>query len=170
MAWINKRMAILPILTIIVVATLHGEIYAQSPCPPGAVPIPGQGRCGSPAEASSMNSRGQGGSQRYAEVWEDRFGAIAVDYKNERSGAAENQKTKHAAERAALKDCASRECKVVSWVRNSCLAVAYGGGRVGYGANQKPKDAELKAMTESGQKGSGCEVIYSECSLPVRVK
>lgn len=61
-----------------------------------------------------MNSRGQGGSQRYAEVWEDRFGAIAVDYKNERSGAAENQKTKHAAERAALKDCASRECKVVS--------------------------------------------------------
>lgn len=165
----NKRTVIFFPLVFFAIF-ISGEIYAQSPCPPGAVPIPGQGRCGSPAEASSINSRGQGNSQVYSEVWEDRFGAIAVDYKNERSGASENQKTRRSAERAALKDCASRECKVVSWVRNSCLAVAYGGGRVGYGANQSPKDAGLTAVTECEQRGSGCEVIYSECSLPVRIR
>ena len=140
----------------------------SGPCPPGAVPIPGQGRCGSPAEASANRS---GGSSRpgYTEVWENRFGAIAVDYDAARSGTAENEKSERQAERKALKLCGTPNCKIMTSTRNYCQAAAYGGG-VAYGTAQTLEEAKSIAMTRCQADGRACEVQYSGCSLPVRVK
>ena len=141
----------------------------SGPCPPGAVPIPGQGRCGSPAEASANRS---GGSSRpvYTEVWEDRYGAIAVDFENPKTGASENQKSERAAKRLALKKCGSSRCEIVNFVRNNCLAAAYGEGWLGYGSTPDIELAKKKALNNCENKGGKCKIEYASCSLPVRVK
>ena len=148
---------------------LFAQAPPSGPCPPGAVPIPGQGRCGSPAEASA--NRG-GGSSRpvYTEVWEDRYGALAVDFENPKTGASENQKSERAAKRLALKKCGSSRCEIVNFVRNNCLAAAYGEGWLGYGSNPDIELAKKKALNNCENKGGKCKIEYASCSLPVRVK
>ena len=105
------------VLMLVPLDYVAAQAPPSGPCPPGAVPIPGQGRCGSPAEASANRS---GGSSRpvYTEVWENRFGAIAVDYDAARSGTAENEKSERQAERKALKLCGTPNCKIMTSTRN----------------------------------------------------
>ncbi|WP_425451836.1 DUF4189 domain-containing protein [Solilutibacter pythonis] len=153
-----------------------GGVVAQAPpssgpCPPGAVPIPGQGRCGSPAEAAGVNRGGSGSSApAYTEIWEDRFGAIAEDPNNPIGGASSNLKSKRQAERLALKRCGSSNCKIVSSVRNTCQASAYGGGGRAFGGGANENDAALNAKLNCEKDGSQCNVTYAACSLPVRVR
>ncbi len=157
----------------ILLCGLSIPLFAQAPpggpCPPGAVPIPGQGRCGSPAEASA--NRG-GGSSRpvYTEVWEERFGAIAVDSETGNAGVIEGQKSKRKAESIAVKNCAVKSCKVVSSIRNGCHAVAWGGGYSSYGNDVEEAQAIANAMKICATTSKNCEIKYSGCSLPVRVK
>ena len=133
------------VLMLVPLDYVAAQAPPSGPCPPGAVPIPGQGRCGSPAEASANRS---GGSSRpvYTEVWENRFGAIAVDYDAARSGTAENEKSERQAERKALKLCGTPNCKIMTSTRNYCQAAAYGGG-VAYGTAQTLEEAKSIAMT-----------------------
>ena len=141
----------------------------SGPCPPGAVPIPGQGRCGSPAEASANRS---GGSSRpvYTEVWEDRYGAVAIDYDASKNGTVENETSSRRAKNKALKLCGTPKCKVVMSVRNSCQAAAYGGGGVSYGTAPEIEKAKKIAKDRCEAYGEPCEIQYSGCSLPVRVR
>ncbi|WP_425451837.1 DUF4189 domain-containing protein [Solilutibacter pythonis] len=158
-------------------ATLFGfssYLVAQAPpsgpCPPGAVPIPGQGRCGSPAEAAGINRGGSGSSTpAYTEIWEDRYGAIAVDYISAKSGTVENEKSERRAKDKALKLCGTSNCKIMTSVRNYCQAAAYGGG-VSYGTASTIGEARNIAMARCQSDGRQCEIQYSGCSLPVRVK
>ena len=148
---------------------LFAQAPPSGPCPPGAVPSPGQGRCGSPAEASA--NRGGGSSRPVsAEVWENRFGAIAVDYEQSKSGTAESKKSARIARNEALKSCGTKNCKVVARIRNGCLAVAYGGGGVTYGGGESLEVAVAEGMRKCQADGSKCEIQYSGCSLPVRVR
>ena len=139
----------------------------NNPCPGGGVPS--GGRCVSPAEANA--NRG-GGSSRpvHTEIWEDRYGAIAVDFENPKTGASENQKSERAAKRLALKKCGSSRCEIVNFVRNNCLAAAYGEGWLGYGSNPDIELAKKKALNNCENKGGKCKIEYASCSLPVRVK
>ena len=148
---------------------LFAQAPPSGPCPPGAVPIPGQGRCGSPAEASA--NRG-GGSSRpvYTEVWEDRYGAIAEDPVKGGGGVSEDEKSKRNADRIAISRCGTNQCKVVSRVRNTCQAIAYGEGLRFFGDGASEQLAANDAITKCERKGTKCELKYTGCSLPVRVK
>ncbi|WP_425451818.1 DUF4189 domain-containing protein [Solilutibacter pythonis] len=141
-------------------------------CPPGAVPIPGQGRCGSPAEASAIRSSSSAASSAPArtEIWEDRYGAIAEDPSGDGGGAVENQKTKRDAERGAISKCGGGGCKVVSSIRNTCQAVVYGGGVRVIGSGNTEILAVSKALSICKRGGLECESRYVGCSLPVRVR
>ncbi|RMH91000.1 DUF4189 domain-containing protein [Lysobacter pythonis] len=144
----------------------------SGPCPPGAVPIPGQGRCGSPAEAAAINKSGSGSSApAYTEVWENRFGAVAIDYSSGKGGAVEDQKNLSGARRLALNRCGLSTCKIVASIRNGCQSTAWGGGvaTVGYGDSEQ--EATEDALSRCVAKGGGqCKPTYAGCSLPVRVR
>ncbi|MGY0505909.1 DUF4189 domain-containing protein [Luteimonas sp. e5] len=168
------KRVILPFVFLVGLA-LPGFGSAQAPpttgpCPPGAVPS--QGVCVSPAQAAANRAGSSRPSIRetYTEVWENRFGAIAADYENSRSGVSENQRSKRAAERLALSQCGTRGCRVISSIRNSCHAVAYGPGGVGHASYENQETAERFAIEQCNKVGRNCEVQYSSCSLPVRVK
>ncbi|RMH87409.1 DUF4189 domain-containing protein [Lysobacter pythonis] len=173
---VNKKQGATFVVLMLFIFAIPSEINAQAPpsgpCPPGAVPIPGQGRCGSPAEASAINSGGKGNpAPVYTEVWGNRFGAIAVDYDKAKSGFSEGEKSQRVAERMALQQCGTRNCKVVSWVKNGCQAAVYGNEWATYGINIDVQVAEEEAMNKCARRGVGvCKVEYSGCSLPVRVK
>lgn len=117
------------IMISIVLFLATGQAYSQSfpqtgPCPGGAVPS--NGRCVSPAEAAA--NRGSGTSRpAYTEVWEDRYGAIAVDPKSGTMGAAEGASSRRRAINEALKLCGNSGCVAMAHVRNGCLASAWGG-------------------------------------------
>ncbi|RMH87427.1 DUF4189 domain-containing protein [Lysobacter pythonis] len=169
----NIRNVFLSVFLIIYIIPINAlsQSAPGGPCPPGAVPIPGQGRCGSPAEASAINSGGKGNSApTYTEVWEDRFGAIAVDYAAERMATVEGERSERSAKNKALSKCGTNRCKVVSSVRNGCQVSAYGGGGVAYGAGLSLEGAVKDGMLKCQLDGSVCEITYSGCSLPVRVK
>jgi hypothetical protein len=148
---------------------LFAQAPPSGPCPPGAVPIPGQGRCGSPAEASA--NRGVGSSRPVsAEVWENRFGAVARGYGEGFSGAVEGAKSEREARKIALSRCTETKCKIVSLVRNGCQAVASSDDGSGYGRAENKQDAINMALQNCLKRGGQCDIGYSDCSLPVRVK
>ncbi|MGY0506058.1 DUF4189 domain-containing protein [Luteimonas sp. e5] len=108
--------------------------------------------------------------QRPAEIWENRFGAIARDFSTSAGGAVENQKSKRAAEREAIRRCGTPNCKVVLSTRNQCQATAWRAGISTFGDGATEAEAAELAMRRCSEGGSGCELMYSGCSLPVRVK
>ena len=142
-------------------------VYAQSAAEIGAM----HNNCNHP-NYQGDRSRCGGGNRApvYAEVWENRFGAIAVDYEQGKSGIAESKKSARIARNEALKSCGTKNCKIVARIRNGCLAVAYGGGGVTYGGGESLEVAVAEGMRKCQADGSKCEIQYSGCSLPVRVR
>lgn len=161
------KIAKLSIVLILLLSIPDAQAQLNNPCPGGGVPS--GGRCVSPAEATA-NRGGSVSRPAYTVVWEDRYGAIAVDFENPQTGASENQKSERAAKRLALKKCGSPRCEIVSFVRNNCLAAAYGDGWLGYGSNPDIELAKKQAVNNCENKGGGCKIEYASCSLPVRVK
>lgn len=160
------------IMISIVLFLATGQAYSQSfpqtgPCPGGAVPS--NGRCVSPAEAAA--NRGSGTSRpAYTEVWEDRYGAIAVDPKSGTMGAAEGASSRRRAINEALKLCGNSGCVAMAHVRNGCLASAWGGRTGYYKFAEDIQTAENKAIQACWGEFSDCRLTYSYCSLPVRVR
>ena len=111
----------------------------QTPgCPPGVAP--GQPGCG----GSSLNR-----AQPHAysgPLWQDRYGAIAVDATTGSIGWAAGSRSKLEAANAALVDCGCGGCKIRAQVRNSCVAVAWGGGLSGFAAAPDLRKAEGMAV------------------------
>ncbi|RMH90994.1 DUF4189 domain-containing protein [Lysobacter pythonis] len=145
---------------------------AASPCPPGSVPIPGEGRCGAPAEASAIRSSSGSISSApiRSEIWENRFGAVALGDGKGLGGVIEGARSEREARRTALSRCTQARCEVVSLVRNGCQAVASSNIGSGYGRAESERDAADEAMKNCLAQGGQCSVGYSGCSLPVRVR
>lgn len=104
-----------------------------------------------------------------------KFGALAFDAKSGHIGGALNQNSKAEAQRAAIKQCGAGNknihCKVISLVRNGCVAAASGklnkqtrviGGAAEQGA------AEQNALLNCKNVGmTECKIVMPEgCSLP----
>ncbi|WP_158601754.1 DUF4189 domain-containing protein [Lysobacter pythonis] len=160
------------LLLVLLLGSAFSTQASPIPCPPGSVPIPGQGRCGAPAEASAIrSSSGKAPSAPvHSEIWEDRYGAIAQDFDTGAGGTAEDQKSKREAERLALQRCGTGNCKIVSSIRNSCQAAAAGGGGVAFGAGGGQDIAKRNALLKCQSDGSKCIIKYSDCSFPIRVR
>ena len=158
------KLAITGFIALMGIAT---AAYAQSAAEIGAM----HNNCNHPNYQGDRSRCGGGNREPvYTEVWEDRYGAIAVDHDTGNAGVIEAQKSKRQAESIAVKNCAVKSCKVVSSIRNGCHAVAWGGGYSNYGNGVEEAQAITHAMKICATTSNSCEIKYSGCSLPVRVK
>jgi hypothetical protein len=96
------------------------------------------------------------------------YGAFAYDEGAHKLGYSYNEQSQKAADAAALKGCASGDCKIVFRTGpRQCGAIATGDeGKVWGGARRDKKDAaELAAMQDCQKRFSGqCKVKASECN------
>ncbi|MEG3882340.1 DUF4189 domain-containing protein [Microcoleus sp. herbarium7] len=109
------------------------------------------------------------------QVWEDRWGAIAIDAEGV-MGVAEAQKTRDEAVILAHADCVARggdtdRCRNMALVyTNSCAASAWGGGSLRSLSLPTKTDAEIEVVKQCSElAGVKCRLTYSGCSESVDV-
>ncbi|QWT22460.1 DUF4189 domain-containing protein [Bacillus sp. NP157] len=106
-------------------------------------------------------------------LWEDRWGAVVSDADG-RVGVANEERTREAAIAVASGKCSSngsKTCKVDIAFRNTCVAVA-GGDKGSFSAvtDLKEDTAKHDSLSSCNGRDSRCDVVYSACSAPVRVR
>ena len=101
-----------------------------------------------------------------------KYGAWAINPKTGISGGALEMDSYADAKKQAIKTCEhggkNKPCKVLVWVRNSCIAVAQGkDGKLFFGTTP-PGMAEAEALRKCQERGAlQCRIIATEgCSLP----
>ncbi|RYF58706.1 MAG: DUF4189 domain-containing protein [Cytophagaceae bacterium] len=108
------------------------------------------------------------------EQWERRWGAITTDAVKGVIGVTVDQRSEGEASQAAVADCKRQggvNCRIDVTYDNQCAVLVVGAN--GYNT---PNAATRARATELGMKtcrDSGspdCRVLYSACSLPVRVR
>jgi|GEM_PF-1114105 len=107
-------------------------------------------------------------------VWEDRWGAIAIDGQSGAAGGANKSSTKQDATQLALERCATAggvHCEIAIAFVNQCTAIAQrtGGGIVSTATAADTDQASARALNRCGNSDS-CKVISTLCAVPVRVK
>lgn len=100
-----------------------------------------------------------------------KYGALALDEKTSSLGSSNNQSSLAEAKKAAIRKCGEKGCKVITWVKNGCIAAA--GGKVGSKwklakAAEERGEAEQVAMSRCRKAGiSDCAIVVPEtCSIP----
>jgi hypothetical protein len=109
-----------------------------------------------------------------AAVWEDRWGAIAMDFENGAAGGTVNGTTKKDATQIATQRCVDSggaHCSIVVAFVNQCAAVAQKpeGGVISSGTAAEAPEASERAINRCGDSHT-CKVLYSLCSYAVRVR
>ena len=94
---------------------------------------------------------------------QDQYGAIALSPSSNALGWSYGMGSRAHAEKAAQNKCSQHagDCRVVTWFRNSCGAVALGGGRWGASSGNTRAIAESKAANACG---NSCSVARWVCS------
>ena len=107
-------------------------------------------------------------------VWEDRWGAIAQDEKTGMTGLAKEQKSESQATKAAISDCiqgGGLNCKIIFTYGNECVAIAAGAPGSGFARNSSLNDAKNQSINSCNKHSSTpCKVVYTDCSLPIRIQ
>ena len=107
-------------------------------------------------------------------VWADRWGAIAIDSDTPSVGVSENQTSKSTASAESLQRCTSKSksqhCEVEESYYNQCAALAWGTKYFGHARAETIAQAQNLAMQSCKVGAPDCKVVYSACSLPVRVQ
>jgi hypothetical protein len=165
-------------LLLLVCATYASCIQAQE-CPEG-IPSAGNPDCLPPDDANSPYYQGDRNGQTAQPaqppvVWASRYGAVAYDSVSGAEGHITDQSSKSQAESTVLSFCSQHggtNCKVLVSYYNQCAAIAQvsGGGQMGTGRALHPQQAEQLAMDACQKGASNCKIVYSACSLPVRVQ
>jgi len=154
------------------------SVGSAAACPPGTVPQQGIGwqGCAPVPGTGTGTGTGQSPNPPPREIWEDRWGAIAVDDtpNSVGIGSASGLKQKKAAERAALRSCKKKggtRCEVKLSYYSQCAAMIWGAhGFTINGAATIEKAAEIGIEKCKSAKDPSCEVYFSECSYPERVQ
>lgn len=107
-------------------------------------------------------------------IWATRWGAIASDDGTSSVGVSENQTSKSVASTEALQRCASQSnnqhCKVDMAYYNQCAALAWGTKFSGYAGAINVEQAQKIALTDCAKGTPDCKIVYTACSLPVRIQ
>ncbi|SDH08129.1 protein of unknown function [Dyella sp. 333MFSha] len=161
---------------LITYAFLAYAPMAWSQCAPG---IPGAGNPGCIPPTAPGSPYGQTPASgelppaAAPPVWEDRWGAVAMDYKASASGSVSDSPTEERASRAALLDCEGQggtHCEVVLTYYNQCAAITQSAKGIFSSATAATKSrAESRVMAKCGDERT-CRILYSQCALPVRVQ
>jgi hypothetical protein len=170
---------IVKLLLFIVIELFVQLVYAEGgSCPDGYYPIGGQGTMGC---APLPDNYYGNNSNNYASPvkWVDRWGSIVIGWdanNNGIFGKSVNMPNKADAEATAMKDCKLQRggttCYVAITYEDQCAALAvgtgHGGGTSGGQNPEEAKQGAIKACTRGG--GKDCYVLYSACSMAVRVQ
>ncbi|MDE2007822.1 MAG: DUF4189 domain-containing protein [Rhodospirillales bacterium] len=107
-----------------------------------------------------QSNSGHGASQSY--------GAIAYGPTSGRWGQSYHWGTKAGAERAALRSCASNDCRVLTWFNRECGALAGdpASGALGYDSGATARQAEASALRYCASSGGkACQLLVHTCSF-----
>lgn len=150
----------------------NGLAHAEGNCPPGQYPVGGQGWQGCNPIPGYGNQ--QKAPQRPAEIWQDRYGAIAGDIQKGVLGSATDLRSERAATDAAIADCRSNggtNCRVELPFRNGCAAVLSSATSHNTSAGATLNEAIATGMKTCSTAGErSCKAVYTACSLPVRIQ
>ncbi|MEA9705875.1 DUF4189 domain-containing protein [Xanthomonas campestris] len=143
--------------------------YAQTRCPIGTQM--GNIQC-IPDEPVAGSSESEPAKPLPDGEWIKTWGAIARASDNS-VGATSGKPTKKDAEEEALRQCSTGggiNCKVELAYQNQCVSLANstgGSGSGGIATGGSVREAEERALSKcGGGNKSGCEIVYSKCSLP----
>jgi hypothetical protein len=149
---------------------------AWSQCAPG---IPGAGNPGCIPPTAPGSPYGQPpGSAPSAplpppQVWQQRWGSVAMDFGNGAAGSVTNGQTKERASGSAISDCEEQggnHCETILTFENQCAAIAQSSnGVVSTATAARKPEAESRVLAKCTDKVS-CTLIYSQCAFPVRVQ
>jgi hypothetical protein len=152
-----------------------GSAQAEGRCPAGQFPIGGGNAGWEGCAPMGPGNLDNGGHKEPAEEWETRWGAVATT--DGAMGIAESQRSKKAAEVFAIEKCTatrpantSRPCTVRLSYYNQCMAVAWGDAGSLPARAWGLKRAENLAMETCKKETTNCELLYSGCSMAVRVR
>lgn len=143
-------------------------------CPPGTVLQQGIGWQGcAPIVGTEPSSQSRSASR---EVWEDRWGAIALDDANIAAGigSASGMRRRATAEKSALTDCKQKgieRCKVKFTYHSQCAVIVWGDQNsniTGAPSIEQATEIGMKKCEEA--KDTNCETLFSECSYPERTQ
>lgn len=152
-------------------ATCVPMAWAEGPCPPGQRMV-GQQSVPGAVFPICQAIPGYGDSQPQPRVaWASRYGAIATDAVTRSGAASVDEESESKAEQMALMECArdgSQDCKIVMSYRDQCVAAATSTERAGYARAPALQTAEANAIAKCGE--ASCKVLYSACSLAVRLQ
>ena len=160
------------IFLCVVIGGFIQPTFAQS-CPAG-IPSGGNPLCLPPGASGSPYQQGSPGQAEARQArWEARWGAIAFDPSNAEVGVASGMSSKRKAKDAALANCKERggnSCKIDLVYYNQCGVVAWGDTYATTASAGTIAQASERGLQLCGQKTSGCQIVYSDCSVPIRVE
>ena len=152
-----------------IVLMVPAMAYGQ--CAPG---ISGAGNpgCIPPNQPNSPYNQGQPrqGPAVPRGHWEDRWGAVAMDFEETKAGYITGQTSESEARQIALSKCESsggRNCKIVISYFNQCAALGQGNESlsVSSATAADADEANKRVLAKCGGK-KACTIIYNECSPP----
>lgn len=160
-------------LLLVPLISVSGPVMAK--CPAG-IASAGNPACIPPDRSNSSHYQANQGAgsvgSRAIGHWEDRWGAFAIDLKVG-LGASKDMRSKRAAERAALAECAERgglSCKVQLSYHNQCGVIIAGDSGFNTSAAATVERASRIGMERCvGSGDSNCHVYYFDCSPPVLI-
>lgn len=121
-----------------------------------------------PGMPASYDNNGNNGGQltpRYISQW----GAISIDSVKAASGAVTGRMSRRQAEDDAQDQCVEnggKACQLVISYDNSCAAVAWAPGGAMTASDSDLDAAKDRAMHNCAKRKTGCQIVYSACSLP----
>ena len=152
--------------------TASGLAKAEYGCQSGFVPVYQGNRQVCVADYNLPVWKQQGGGQQDqqpAEIWEDRYGAVAKIPGTAKYFVSVELPSKRQADKDVLRKCGSG-CEITSRFRNSCIAVAWSGETNFFMGGEGQSEAEKNVIDACDKKSNSCELLFSACSLPVRVQ
>lgn len=160
-------------LLLLALVVVGGVVHAQ--CAPG-VPSAGNPGCIPPNQPNSPYYQGSNdaipSAPAPAPVFDDRWGAFALDVNTGSAGFSTDASSKSRANSAALSDCeadGSKNCKILTSYYNQCASIAQDpdGGFVFAATSPDLEEAKQTSLKNCGK--SSCKVFYSNCVHAQRV-
>jgi len=111
--------------------------------------------------------------QQRLSVWANRWGAVAIDESTGDIGVAVNRDNESEAVTNAMHDCGlkgSQHCKLGLAYHNQCAALAWGTHSSTLSNAADQNQAQANALKSCARDAPDCKIIYSACSLPVRIQ
>lgn len=146
---------------------VSGGAAAQQ-CPAGLAGMP---NCLPPDHPSSPYGRTSPG--RSGGAWVDQFAAVAMGKSASGFTAVEAQRSRRAAEKAALRGCREKgglDCRIALSLQNQCGAIVWGTDFRVSGVGPLVQLAVESGMKECSSKSSDCQVFFQLCSNAMRVR